>query len=486
MIKNILFFVILLLLVGCKSNFVKFQDQAIQFASNDKKIDEGEYNDLIAQIKKSKGKGFNQFYTSEKIDNSKVVFYLLKLFAAKKINVTTSDIWQPQSESLTSGKFNINVFLENSASMDGYVNGVTDFETAIYNLLGDIKISGNCDSLNLNYINKAIPYTKKNALAPDIQDFIEKLEPSTFKLKGGDRTVSDLKNILNTVLRTVDEKNTAILISDFVFSPGNKCDNKSINATDFLNNQSVGIKIDFAEKLSQLDMAVVLIQLESKFSGIYYDMYNCPISISCKRPYYVWLIGAERRIGELLKSKILDNIRGGYSNRLVFQTIKTTDNPDYKILYRPKIGDFDLVNGAKGLKNASLSTDGIFGFSVYADYSHSMQDLNYFSDSNNYHLSGKYVLQIERVIDNEIPGFTHKLSLRTTQLKTEPLQIEIIGKVPTWVYTSTSTDDTQILPNDEEKKRTFGFKYLVEGIADAFYPKTKSNVLSSINIEIKK
>src|SRR5689334_8833870 len=114
MIKNILFFVILLLLVGCKSNFVKFQDQAIQFASTDKKIDEAEYNDLIAQIKKSKGKGFNQFYTSGKIDNSKVVFYLLKLFAAKKINVTSSDIWQPHSEGSTSEKFNVNVFLENS------------------------------------------------------------------------------------------------------------------------------------------------------------------------------------------------------------------------------------------------------------------------------------------------------------------------------------------------------------------------------------
>ena len=130
--------------------------------------------------------------------------------------------------------------------MDAYVRGFTEFETAIYNLLGDFKISKICDSLNLNYINNSIPFSKKNALPADIQDFIEKLEPSTFREKGGDRSVSDLKNIINTVLKTVDDQNAAVLISDFVFSPG-----KNVNAQDYLNNQGVGIKIDFAEKIKE-------------------------------------------------------------------------------------------------------------------------------------------------------------------------------------------------------------------------------------------
>ena len=206
------------MLTSCKTEFGSFNDQALTFANNDKKIDEQEYQKLLKQISGSDEKGFQQFKNDKgEIDNIKVVSYLLKYFKAKNVGLTANDIWQP----LTNGAqetFNINVYLENSASMDGYVKGVTEFETAIYNLLGDFKISGLCDSLNLNYINKTIPYQKQNALPADIQDFIEKLEPSVFKLRGGDRSVSDLKNILSTVLKTVNNKNAAVLISDFVFS----------------------------------------------------------------------------------------------------------------------------------------------------------------------------------------------------------------------------------------------------------------------------
>jgi hypothetical protein len=142
------------------------------------------------------------------INSASVVSYLLKYYSAKNLNLTEDDIWQPEAL-LEPTSFNINVYLENSASMDAYVTGVTDFETAIYNLLGDFKISNVCDSLNLNYINNSIPYSKKNALPSDIQDFIEKLEPSTFRQKGGDRSVSDLKNIINTVLNRVNDQNVS-------------------------------------------------------------------------------------------------------------------------------------------------------------------------------------------------------------------------------------------------------------------------------------
>jgi len=48
---------------------------------------------------------------------------------------------------------NVNVYVENSGSMDGYVKGATEFENIIYSYLSDIKISGLADSLNLFYIN---------------------------------------------------------------------------------------------------------------------------------------------------------------------------------------------------------------------------------------------------------------------------------------------------------------------------------------------
>lgn len=493
MTKLYLPFILLILILTsciCKSEFGSFNEQALTFANNDKRIDEQEYQKLVSQISDSDEKGFQLFKNDKgEVDNAKVVSYLLKYFKAKNVGLTANDIWQPATN-VTQGTFNINVYLENSASMDGYVKGVTEFETAIYNLLGDFKISGLCDSLNLSYINKTIPYQKQNALPADIQDFIEKLEPSVFKQRGGDRSVSDLKNILSTVLKTVNNKNAAVLISDFVFSPG-----KNANAQDYLNNQGVGIKIDFSEKLKEFDLSAIIIQLQSNFDGLYYDKTDKPLSYKGKRPYYVWIFGSTQQISSILNKKILDNIKGGYSNRLVLQSVKGINVPNYKILYSPKIGSFSAKQlNNKIISDASASKDnqnkGLFGFNVAVDFANSLQDANYFLDTANYVLSNtKYQLKVETITDKNNPslsGFTHILKLQTSELREEILKIDIVGKTPSWVLNSTSIDDSNILNDNNEQQKTFGLRYLIEGVSDAFYPKSNSNTINSINITIKK
>lgn len=491
--RNILFLLVTIsILIGCKPEFASFNERALTFANNDKFIDEQEYQKLLDQISESDDKGFQQFKNeNDEIDHTKVVSYLLKYFKAKNVGLTINDIWQPDINT-TQETFNINVYLENSASMDGYVKGVTEFETAIYNLLGDFKISGLCDSLNLNYINKTIPYQKQNALPADIQDFIEKLEPSVFKQRGGDRSVSDLKNILSTVLNTVNDKNVAVLISDFVFSPG-----KNANAQDYLNNQGVGIKIDFADKLKEFDLSAVVIQLQSNFDGLYYQeiIGGKPIQFKGNRPYYIWVFGGTEQISSILGKKILDNIKGGYSNRLVLQSIKGISEPNYKILYSPKIGSFSAKQlNNKTISDASVSKDnqtkGLFGFNVAVDFSKSLQDANYFLDTDNYILSNtNYQMKVEAITDKNdasLSGFTHLLKLQTNELKEEVLKIDIVGKTPSWVFNSTSMDDSNILNDNNEQQKTFGLQYLIEGVSDAFYPQSSSNTINSISITIKK
>ena len=477
-------------LSGCHSGFDKFKEDALAAAS-DKKIDEREFELLVRDVEYGNEKGVQHFKDENgNVDNSKVVSYLLKYLKAENRQINQEDIWQPEASKKGESSFNIHVYLENSASMDGYVKGVTDFETAIYNLLGDFKISGVCDSLNLNYINKSIPYTRKNALPADIQDFIEKLEPSTFRQRGGDRSVSDLSNILNHVLNTIDEKNAAVLISDFVFSPGSK-----VNAQDYLNNQGVGIKISFAEKLKKTDLSAVVIQLQSDFDGLYYDKKDIPVRLQCKRPYYIWVIGTTKQVASILDKKILDNIKGGYLNRFVLQSIKEPLKPNYKILYRPRIGEFDSESLAeKTITHATPDRQnrnkGLFGFSVAVDFRQSLQDQNYHLDTANYRLSDlNYRLNIESLSgrnDASLSGFTHQLNLQTQDLREETLTIDLIGKIPTWVYQSTSEDDSKIAIDDLEKQKTFGFKFLLEGVSDAFYPKSRSNAIGSIAITIKK
>jgi hypothetical protein len=483
--------VFLLLSVGCPPKSARFQSDAVNFASNDNKIDEKEYNSLVELIKTSDDEDFKKLFTATngEIDNSKTVEYLLKLFSAKKLSLTRKDIWQPDQRPDVTAKFNIDVYIENSASMDGYIQGVTDFETAIYNLLGNFKTSDYCNDLNLNYINKQVTFTKNQALPQDIQDFIERLEPSTFKQRGGERGISDLQKILQTVIAKVDEKNAAVLVSDFVFSPG-----KEKNAQEYLTAQGVGINIDFVEKMKKFDLAAIVIQLQSKFEGNYYDKNNKQIPLNTKRPYYIWIFGSSSQIKTILDKKTLENIKGGYLNRIIFTPLKEAISPEYKILLRPQIGEFKLESGAKGeITDASISrenqTKGLFGFTLVANFAGGMRDLSYFSDAANYRLSNsKYSLTVEPITeaDDSLKGFTHKLKLQTTELRDETLKIDVVGKVPTWVENSTSIDDVEIAVNDAEKQKTFGLKYLIEGVSDAFYPKSSENIINTINISIRK
>lgn len=118
----------------------------------------------------------------------------------------------------------IKVYVENSGSMDGYVKGVTDFENAVYSYLSDLQLAdlGQKDSasfknrLELNYINSEV-LTHKS----DVEEFIKKLEPKTFRMRGGNRNTSDISDILEKILERMESPNDiSILISDCIFSPG--------------------------------------------------------------------------------------------------------------------------------------------------------------------------------------------------------------------------------------------------------------------------
>ena len=70
----------------------------------------------------------------------------------------------------------INVYIENSGSMDGYVKGQTEFEHIVYNYLVDLKQIRIAKEFNLKYINSEILPQQD-----DITDFIEKLSKTNYK-----------------------------------------------------------------------------------------------------------------------------------------------------------------------------------------------------------------------------------------------------------------------------------------------------------------
>ncbi len=488
-----LFLCTLLCLYSCTSEFEKTNEQALQFASNDKRIDQKEYETLIEQIKSSEERGFKMLKMENgEVDHEKVSAYLVKYFAAKGVTLSPSDIWQPGTQASGGSGYTINVFLENSASMDGYVHtSSTAFKATILDLLTNLKNFAATDTLNLNYINSTAIPVKMAASKEDITDFYQNLTTANFRSQGGKRGSSDIGQMLSQILSQSEAGNLSVLVSDYVFSPGGK------NAATYLAGQRSQIRSEFlAAKRQNPDLSVAILQGMANFQGTYYDRNDQEHkNLDVERPYYVWLIGSAAQIKSIMDSKILEQTRNGYTNKLVIQPASEAEQPNFKIQYRPRIGEFDGKALAQGIiADAQASRDdrtkGVFEFNVAVDFSNSRQDASYFLDSTNYRLSNPaYSLKINPITDRtdvSLKGFTHLLTLRTKALKEEPLKIEVAGKVPGWVYEATSEDDTRIEADADEATKTFGFSYLVEGVADAFYPRAQPNTLYAIPITIKR
>lgn len=360
---------------------------------------------------------------------------------------------------------NVNVYVENSASMYGYVKGVTEFEQAVYSYISDIKLQDFCQSLNLNYINSVI-LRQPN----DVSDFIEKLEPSTFKLKGGDLSTTDISNLFKSIMDEQGANDISILISDFVFSPGKE------DASQYLINQQIGIKTHFSNRLkADQNYAAVIYRLESKFNGLYYNKFDKPITIDEKRPFFIWILGNKNQLQRLISVVDKKNIKGNGVDH-TYCISKMSGSAPYGILPMPRIGSFsiDQANPKTSIKEAKIdkrNTDCKFIVSFGVDYSKFLLDDSYLTDPRNYDVNNKaYSIEISKN-NNATYSYTHiiRLKLDASQpvISKGVVKISLLKKSALWADQFTDQDGENINAEGAMNK-TFGLKYLIDGVYDAY------------------
>lgn len=371
-----------------------------------------------------------------------------------------------------------NIYVENSGSMYGYVKGVTEFEQSVYSYLSDIKISEICSEMNLYYINSVM-----HKQPADVEDFIYRLEPNTFKAKGGNMATTDISNIIGNILDSHGKDTVSILISDFVFSPGS-----GVNADEYLLNQQIGIKNHFAYKQkSNPSLAMMLYQLSSKFDGKYYDRNNKPYNINHQRPFYMMIIGDSHHLKTLSDEIAKDRIRGsGVINS--YSVSRSVSNVDYGILTMPKIGSYnpDPASPLTSIKKAKIdrrNQNPKFMMSIGVNYSNLLLDDYYLMDPANYEISNKsFIVSVDRANNNT--KYTHiiKLSLspQLANLYKGPLSIQLLKQPSSWSEDVTNPDDVGVQNITTDK--TYGFKYLVGGVYDAY---NSEKAYAKFNINIK-
>ena len=116
----------------------------------------------------------------------------------------------------------IKIFIENSGSMNGYINDDSEFQTAIKKMVVLLKHYYGDNSLQLYYVNKN---TYKQAIPAGVspEDFVDKmLDKSSFTgANSGEHGNTNLNDIIGLVLDETDDDCVSILISDYIYSVGN-------------------------------------------------------------------------------------------------------------------------------------------------------------------------------------------------------------------------------------------------------------------------
>lgn len=382
----------------------------------------------------------------------------------------------------------IKVYVENSGSMDGYVEGITGFENAVYSYLAKVQgadLGVTPDSLPsdrnvmiLNYINSKVIEQDSS-----IQAFIKALAPAAFRKKGGDRGTSDISEMLRTIVKQTGDNDVSVFVSDCIFSPGKKYA-KEDDAIEYLIAQKIGVTTTFYDKLREdKDFSVVVMRLTSNFNGIYYDRLNNPHSYDGDRPYYIWLMGSRGCIANLLYAVNVEEIKE-FEDRgleIFIASNNSIDGVEYAVLTNGKgQGKFRRVNdhaitNVKAAKNRAAGRPGcssgseyIFELPIGVDFSGLLLPDSYLLNPDNYEVSSSsYRVEIEE----NAPGskYSHTLML-ISENKIIPqgeVSVTLKNVVPNWFEDYSVTEDTAII--DPEK--TFGLSYLMNGVVEAYSSK---------------
>lgn len=373
----------------------------------------------------------------------------------------------------------VNVFVENSGSMDGYVQGVTEFEQAVYSYISDIKNNSDvCSQMNLYYIN-----SNKIKQPDDVADFIDKLEPAEFRRRGGNRQTTDLSNIIRDVIQDQQDNEINLLITDCVFSPG-----RGRAAQAYLINQQIGIKGHIANKLKESpNFAVVIYQLQSKFEGKYYNCYDVPTNINDQRPFYIILFGERSRLSTLVKNISSKKIKGsGAMNSYCISNM--TETPEYSVLVSPKIGSFkpdpkDAKHSILKAKIDKRNPINPFTLSIGVDFSDFLLDDDYICDISNFTCNNKsYSLEIGKNTGaRTVYSHIVKLALNGNIISRGRIDISLNKYRCSWADDMTDEDGENINAGDAMHK-TFGLKYMIDGIYEAYSDKNQYTTLT-INIK---
>ncbi len=337
----------------------------------------------------------------------------------------------------------LEVFVENSGSMDGYMADGSQLKDAVFQYVSDLERISR--TTRLYYINSNII-----SGGNDLNEYIRTLSPATFRAAGGDRSNSDLRQMLSQLADRMNDSTVVVFVSDCIL------DLPATDAAKWLENSRIRIRnsmLDSRDRVS--DFAVEIFKMESDFSGSYYYPDGRSTTLSgVKRPYYIWVMGSRRLIAGCNRHVPPTSLRRlGLKETVAFA-------PTVSVV--AKASNHNMTGGTI---NASREA---YHATVLADLGPTLMPDTMLTDSKNYRLSCR-----RATIDGVYPvtgseeGYTHYISLtlpESERVTTATLSLTRPA-VPAWVEASEDLTGRDV---EGAAGKTTGISRLIGGVADAF------------------
>lgn len=430
-------------------------------------------------------KKFNRFVTNDTLDKQ----YLINYLENKGLVI---------EKPIPSQAKTVNIYIENSGSMFGFVNGNTGFKNVLTKLIVDLKSKGYPeDDIKFHFINRTITPI---AITGKIEDYPISLSATVMRDK--DSNDSDINTIYKQILENTSADNLSILLSDCIYSIHQDIKNDDVEgALRIWKTKTVGV---FNDVIKEKKLSTLFVQLTSDFTGNYYTRENKPIYFD-KQPifYYMTVIGNENELNNFDFVEALD----GFQNKLALTTQDYSENTYYSLIqtmkdngqYKPirsKRSNLNIVHSIEGIRFQGRE-NGPFVFSLAVDLSKLPIDGNYVTEQTNFTIEkGDYeivsILPFDKniLIKNTLKKLeqanivpTHIIIFKSTSNGYSDLVFSLKKKIPEWVYRVNTNDDSDIKANSQQ---TFGLKYLVEGMFEAYQNSSQNKDYITFTINIKR
>lgn len=354
----------------------------------------------------------------------------------------------------------LQVYVENSGSMNGYMCAGSELKDALYGYVTEL--SAHAKTTQINYINSmVVPF------GGSIKDFVNQLTPANFALVGGSHAHSDIADMLSAIVNRMNRNSVAVFLSDCIL------DVPQGDATNYFYNRRIQIESVIARKLrTDANFSVEVLRLESRFNGFYYDQSGKTQLNVKNRPYYIIILGNREALSMLNSEAPMARIPHGYTHYAAFTT--------------PRSVDFSFTNmyGKEARSNSlELTPDGKGNYKLrlLANFSALLLDGTNATDPSMLKPVNQFT-RIESIAP--IKGdsqYSHVADIVLTQkVKTggESLRL-IMPEVPAWAERLNDETGRNIKSN---LSKTSGIKYIIGGISDAY----KERTLTSVKFTLKK